>query len=105
MHTDMPPHDQHALQTLIETTLRQGYAISVKDDENKWGEPLRDYADIIDRVAESEFDVLALHRDGAHVGWLMLVYGNAPDELIADYADTPACQDLHDAWVAKMEAK
>lgn len=77
---------------LIKAALAAGYAISVNDGE-AW--PIKrsvEFKKISDALASTDQDTLLIHQGatGGGIGKIWLVWGNSPEELIADYSDNDA---------------
>jgi hypothetical protein len=72
---------------LVLTALKSGYAISVNDGECFTVKKSRDMGLILGALGTTEADQLVIRNaeDSKQVGWVHLVYGNSPDELVCDY--------------------
>lgn len=92
MYEGMSKGEQQAARRIIRRALHQGWTVSVADGEGGW--ELRrssDFDAIMDSIGNMDMDELIFREaDGTNIGWMMLVWGNAPDgsELAADYTAT-----------------
>ena len=82
---------------LINTAIASGFAISVHDGE-EWAVKRSTDKRVISSAAKAvEMAELTFRTaDGVKVGWVSIIWGNAPDgsELIADYTVSPEMEDL-----------
>jgi hypothetical protein len=89
MYANMQTHDKTLASKLLTALLKAGFAITV---ENGGDEPeiaqSTDRKAIWDVMGEADEDTLNLHKDGKSAGWVYLVYGNGPKELISDYTSS-----------------
>ena len=94
----MKPHSY--ARRLVDEALREGYYLSVHDGE-EWPVVVSRDRDAIVRAMES-VDICHLRIRGAMVGDkagpilgnALIVYGNDPDEEIADYTDNQFMHEL-----------
>jgi hypothetical protein len=71
---------------VIRCLVDAGYTVSVFDGEDYPVRKSTSKRAIFDALAQTDNDKLvARDKDGKKVGWVWLVYGNEPCELIADY--------------------
>lgn len=79
---------------LIKIALQKGYTVSVWDGEDwavKRGCDADEIIEAIDAVEEAEIKI----HDGRVSNWALIIpYGVAPDETIADYSCTGTMEDL-----------
>ena len=90
MYEGMSKGEQQAARRIIRRALHQSWTVSVADGEGGWA--LRRSRDF-DAIGNMDKDELIFREaDGTNLGWMMLVWGNAPDgsELAADYSANPA---------------
>jgi hypothetical protein len=82
-----PDDDESALRALIADILERGYSVSVNDGEAWPVKRSRDASAIFEAANAVEEATLKI-RDaaGESLGTLLIVFGNCPDELIADYS-------------------
>ena len=93
MLTDMLHSDAVIVRALVDAILARGHAISVHDGECFAVKRSNDRAAILDALASTEADTLIVRdASGTKLGSFFLVYGNGPDELIADYTFNPFCE-------------
>lgn len=89
MYKDTNNGEQRKAKRIIRKALEMGLAVSVSDGGSGWAcKRATDYTTILDAVGEMDTDELIFRNaNGDKVGWLLLVWGNAPDgcELAADY--------------------
>lgn len=83
------------LSRIVADAIANGYTVSVNDGEAWPVVRSRDAAKILAALRTTEADTL-LFRDIEEqtVGVVVLIYGNAPWEVIADHSDKPAIDDL-----------
>ena len=90
---------------LVELILEQGFMISVNDGEEFVVKNSTDQKVICKALGSTEEDFLHVRDgEGKKVGFLWLVYGNAPDELVADYTANPLLDNIVnalDTWLGK----
>lgn len=93
MLSDMLHSDAVIARALVDAILARGHAISVHDGECFAVKRSNDRAVILDALASTEADTLIVRdASGTKLGSFFLVYGNGPDELIADYTFNPFCE-------------
>lgn len=87
-----PGEARHAA-ALIDALLAKGCMLSVHEGEDWAIQHSTDRAAILEALASTDEDrVIARSTDGTErLGSFYLVYGNAPDELIADHTDNEFC--------------
>ncbi len=89
----------NALHDLVDFALGTGATISVWDGE-EWGvKRSTNRAEILELVNDLDEAQLRIRdASGQSVGWALIVNGNAPDELVADWSITP----FMEAWEARL---
>ena len=93
MLTDMLRSDAISATALVDAILARGHAITVHDGEAFAVKRSSDRNTILDALASTEADTLIVRdANGTKLGSFFLVYGNGPDELIADYTFNPFCE-------------
>lgn len=89
----MQPHEIAQASALVDEISGRGLRI-VLDGEEDEGE-CADTADTMwALLGHTDNDQISLYDNTGWVGWLWLVYGNGPGELIADYTANDLCEAL-----------
>ena len=93
--------EKRVVRRLVKAALDRGYTVSVHDGE-EW--PVRKSDSVVEIMAAlgaTDMERLLLRSaDGTRIGSILLVYGNSPEEVIADHTDNELIQGL----VLKAEA-
>ena len=77
------------VRRLVKAALKQGWTISVNDSEEWTVKRSSDFNVVMDALFTTDADTLLFRKpDGDRIGSVVLVYGNAGYEVIADYSDT-----------------
>jgi len=76
------------LVEIVNEILSDGFSLSVGDGETLFLKPTTDKKKIIEHASSVDEVYLWLHKDGKPSGTIFLVFGNGPDELIADHSDS-----------------
>ncbi len=84
----------------ISHLLRQGYHISVNDGVEFVVSMSRNKKDILAAMYSTGEDYITPYKDGKRIGFFWLIYGNNPDEVIADYSANETCDAI---WNTVME--
>jgi hypothetical protein len=85
--------DADQATALVTLLLTNGNTISVNDGEEWVVKNSTDSGFIMESMASTEADTLKVRdADGNTLGTFYLVYGNGPDELIADCSDNSYCE-------------
>lgn len=77
---------------IVQKAIAKGYLVSVNDGGEWVISRSTDLAGIVSALASTDEDTLVIRRvDGVRIGFISLVWGNAPDgsELPSDYTDNP----------------
>lgn len=73
--------------SIIDMGLKVGMSLSVYDGEEWTLKNSRDRAAILDALGTTETDTIKFrHADGTTFGAIVLIYGNGPGDIIADYS-------------------
>lgn len=81
----MRTHEREQADALIGALLAKGWTVSVHDGEEWALKRAKDHATIAGALASTDADELTIRgADGERIGWVWLIYGNGPGELIAD---------------------
>lgn len=81
----MNDNDRKQAEALVAKVLGAGLSVSVNDGEEWVAKRSRDPAVILAAMGSTDMDGLRFRdADNQYVGFAMLVYGNGPDELVAD---------------------
>ncbi len=83
---DGPRYDTRVLRRLVKDLLAEGYALTVHDGEDETVRDSRDPTAIMAALRTTDEDYLIAKRGESQVGWVRLVYGNSPGEVICDYS-------------------
>jgi hypothetical protein len=79
--------EMEVVTQVIDSALHEGWSISVFDGEGWTVERSRDRAAIIAALRTTDEDQLQFHNEqGEHRGWVRLIYGNLPWEVVNDYS-------------------
>ncbi len=84
-------HDGNLLRSLVDELLAQGLSAWVSydrgydRDEEGFGKLTTDRKALLKALGECDEEHLFIGKDGKEIGWIFLVYGNSPGELISDY--------------------
>lgn len=98
--------EARAARSLVHHALRLGYCISVFDGEERTVRHSRDRNTILEALASTAGDVVCIHLPDPskasgfrQMAAFDLIWGNDPsgEELIADYTDNPAAEELYRA--------
>ena len=82
-------------RNLVKKAIDAGYKISVYDGEEYPVKKSRNFTEITRALASTDQDILVIRDlDGLRIGRILLVYGNSPEELIADHTDNEAINAL-----------
>ncbi len=80
---------------IVGRALAKGYTVSVYDGEEFPVKRSTNRAVIRDALASTDEDILVIREsDGTRVGNILLVWGNSPEEVAADYSDFPAIREI-----------
>ena len=91
METETPAYEK-----LVKLALSRGYSISVYDGETWAVKRSKDTQEILDAITSVEEAQLRIRAEDKH-GWALVVpYGVAPDETIADYGECALMKSLMD---------
>jgi len=97
----MQAHEKRSATALVSAALAMGYSMSVYDGEEWALRRSTDQRAILAELGATDVDWLHFHKpDGTQAGAAMLVYGNGPGELVADYTANP----LTESIIAKAAA-
>jgi len=75
--------------------VQKGYCVSIWDGEDYLLKNSTDPKTIAQNVHQVDEEYLIFSKpNGENIGSIFLVYGNSPEELIADYTDNPLIEEL-----------
>ena len=101
------PGEALVARALVKRILAAGYEIAVDDNGAIAQERTADETLILNALASTGEDYLYLYKPGVHpalrAGWVRLVWGNDPDELVCDYSATDEIEVLIAAHTAEIE--
>lgn len=87
--------EKTATGRVIDRALAKGYLISVNDGEEWVVKKSSKRHEIMDALQSTDSDTLVIRKaDGTRVGFVLLVWGNSPEEVVADFTDTPEMCEL-----------
>ncbi len=84
-------HDHRLLIALFDELIANGLSAWVSYDrgydrnDEGFGTLTTDKAALLNAVGECDEEHIFVGRDGKEIGWIFLVFGNSPGELISDY--------------------
>lgn len=84
------------VQKLIQAGLAKGYAVSIWDSEAWALKRSTDLGAIMLSLGETDQENVRFRLDGVYVGTMVLIYGNSPEEVIADHTDNDAMCELYE---------
>ena len=79
--------ERQLVTLLITDIIAAGYAIAVDDGGDEVYKATTNLATVLDRVLNTDEDVLYLQKDGEPQGCITLVYGNEPGVTISDFSN------------------
>lgn len=89
METETPAYEK-----LVKLALSRGYSISVNDGEAWAVKRSKDEQEILDAIVSVEEAQLRIRAEDKH-GWALVIpYGVAPDETVADYGECALMESL-----------
>lgn len=94
----MTEDEKKAAAILVRICLNKGYSIKL-DNGDEW--PIRgstDYQRIVDALGIMDGEDLILYHPSKPGGFFALIYGNNPDELVADHTANDACEEIWQEW-------
>ena len=92
---DLQAHERITINRVIREARHLGWQVAVTDEEELMQEPTDNLALIKRAIGHSDLNFLDIWFDGQQIGQLMLVYGNGPGEVIADYSANPRTEHLY----------
>lgn len=94
------------IEYAVRAALNAGFLVGVNDGEVTTVKHSADFDTIMDALWTTDEDYLLFYKIGsdAHFGWIWLVYGNGPDEVISDYSTIlgPLFMDDVNAYADKL---
>jgi len=92
--------EQQAIRRICRKLIEQGYLINVEDGNGSYTGPSNDLRNIVAEITAFADDcsVRVHRRDNERIGSLLFVFGNAPDEVLADWS----CKDGLDGPLGKF---
>lgn len=86
----MNTEERFVVKQIVGRALDKGYLLSVIDDEDAPIENSDDAEAVMANLGHCEEEWLIVNNaDGKRIGAIFLVYGNDPDEVVADCTDKP----------------
>lgn len=93
----MQQAEEKIVAQLIRQIIQDGYFISLFDGEEYPVEHNRDEVLILNSIGATDADQIWIERSNhSIVGWIYLVYGNEPEEVICDYTANDYIEQLVD---------
>lgn len=100
----MIPSDKLQAEMFVEILLKRNYEVAVYDGEEIF--PFsRSKEELLDQMGSTDSNTLII-RDfstARRQGQFLLVYGNEPGVLVADFSDNAVCNMLWDEWNTEIE--
>lgn len=88
----MSPGEREHATSLVNAILGTGCSISVWEGEDWALQKGKEPEAVLAAMASTDMDrLVATSGDGSRMGSFLLIYGNAPDELVADHSDNIYC--------------
>jgi len=78
--------ERQVAEKLVNMVLAKGYTISIFDGEEYRVSVCADRESILRFLQSTDEERLTIWFQGKRLGFVWLVWGNSPDELIADYS-------------------
>jgi hypothetical protein len=86
----MNTEERFVVKQIVGRALDKGYLLSVIDDEDAPIENSDDAEAVMANLGHCEEEwLIVANADGKRIGAIFLVYGNDPDEVVADCTDKP----------------
>lgn len=86
----MNTEERFVVKQIVGRALDKGYLLSVIDDEGAPIENSDDAEAVMANLGHCEEEwLIVANADGKRIGAIFLVYGNDPDEVVADCTDKP----------------
>jgi hypothetical protein len=98
----MTEAEKKAAAILVQICLNKSYCVSVYDGGEWVVRDSESLDEIIDALGSTADDKLLITEKGAQGGFFSLIYGNAPDELVADYRGAPFCEEIWQEWQSQL---
>lgn len=76
--------ERQIVESTVHELLSHGFLLAVYDGEEETGE-MRDSADILSHLRNTDEDTLYAYNDTTMVGWVFFVYGNSGYDVINDH--------------------
>lgn len=86
----MSPDEAKVVRPIIQRGLDAGYSVSVFDGEEWTVKRSTDRDRIMAALGTTDDDTVRFRNGDDIVGSILLVYGNAPDEVVSDCTDNAA---------------
>lgn len=91
----MNTEERFVVKQIVGRALDKGYLLSVIDDEDAPIENSDDAEAVMANLGHCEEEWLIVNNaDGKRIGAIFLVYGNDPDEVVADCTDKPGILEI-----------
>lgn len=73
---------------IVSLAIERGFSVGVNDGEETVLTNSKDVETILKVLFSTDEDYLLFYREGEtnHFGWVWLLYGNGPDEVVSDYS-------------------
>ena len=78
--------EKEIIRRIVTDALAAGYRMTVYDGEEKTVRGSTDRKEILDAIGTTDSDTLGLWNGEKRMGGIMLVYGNEPGVVVADYS-------------------
>lgn len=107
MYSGLSDYNQRELRFFVFMVMGLGYRLSFSDGFHHEVTPIyRDPILALEHLGEMDVDnVTILDDKNFEKGWFMLVYGNSPGELLADYTDNAECERIFNLFEAAFPSE
>lgn len=91
----MSPKEANVIRPIIQRALDAGYKVSVYDGGEWTVKKSTDRDRIMAALGTTDIDTVRFRdANDENIGSMMLVYGNDPEEVVADHTDNPTMEAL-----------
>jgi hypothetical protein len=88
-------NEKRMASALVRACLTRGYTVSLHNGEDWEISHSRNYRELMAALFSTDEETVVIREtDGRKVGWFFLVYGNSGYDVVSDYADNEACNEI-----------